>query len=114
MSTADAHRRNGVLATLAAFQRLYPAITVNEVVAFLCLSENEGVSLRDLARLTGLSEPTTSRSIRTFGPAAGAWGRGPRLGLVEAFRHPDDHRTRVLRLTAAGAGFRARLALSVS
>ena len=59
-----------------------------------------------MARMT---EPTASRSIRTFGPAGSEWARPPALGLVEAFLNPRDGRSRVIHLTDKGREARERL-----
>lgn len=110
MSTPEPpRRRNSLLEALSIVRSLHPAATVNEVIVFLYVCENEGLSVQDLARVAGLHEPTASRAIRTFGPAGSPWGRGAALGLVQAFRSPADHRARVLRLTEAGRDLRERL-----
>jgi DNA-binding MarR family transcriptional regulator len=56
-----------------------------------------------------MTEPTASRSIRSFGPEGAEWARPPACGLVEAFLNPHDGRSRVLHLTPAGREVRDRL-----
>jgi len=101
--------RNSLLEALSLFRELNPTITVNEIISFLYTCENEGLSVQELAYVSRMTEPTASRSIRSFGPPDSPWGRPPACGLVEAFLNPADGRGRVLHLTPAGHAVRARL-----
>ncbi len=101
--------RDSLLEALSLFRALNPSITVNEIVSFLYTCENEGLSIQELAYVSQLTEPTASRSIRSFGPPQSAWARPPACGLVEAFLNPKDGRGRVLHLTAEGRALLARL-----
>lgn len=101
--------RDSLLEALSLFRELNPTITVNEIITFLYTCENEGLSVQELAYVARMTEPTASRSIRSFGPAGSEWARPPGCGLVEAFLNPQDGRSRVLHLTAAGKEVRDRL-----
>lgn len=101
--------RNALLEALTFFRDMAPGITVNEMISFLYTCENEGLSVQELAYVSRMTEPTASRSIRTFGPAGAEWSRPPALGLVEAFLNPNDGRSRIIHLTAEGAAVRDRL-----
>jgi len=101
--------RDSLLEALSLFKTLNPTITVNEIVSFLYTCENEGLSVQELAYVSRMTEPTASRSIRSFGPPDSEWARPPACGLVEAFLNPNDGRGRVLHLTAEGRAMRARL-----
>lgn len=101
--------RDSLLEALSLFRELNPTITVNEIITFLYTCENEGLSVQELAYVARMTEPTASRSVRSFGPAGSEWARPPACGLVEAFLNPQDGRSRVLHLTPAGREIRDRL-----
>ncbi|CAN7490076.1 MarR family winged helix-turn-helix transcriptional regulator [Phenylobacterium sp. LjRoot164] len=101
--------RQALIEALALFRNLNPTITVNEIAAFLHVCDEEGLTIQQLASVAQMTEPTTSRSIRSFGPPQSEWARAPACGLVEAFLNPNDGRSRVLHLTAAGREVRDRL-----
>lgn len=101
--------RDSLLEALSLFKEMNPGITVNEIVTFLYTCENEGLSVQELAYVCRMTEPTESRSIRSFGPPDSEWARAPALGLVEAFLNPNDGRSRIIHLTEAGKALRARL-----
>lgn len=101
--------RDTLLEALSLFKALNPTITVNEIVSFLYTCENEGLSVQELAYVSRMTEPTASRSVRSFGPPGSEWARAPACGLVEAFLNPNDGRGRVLHLTAEGRAVRERL-----
>ncbi|MES2895617.1 MAG: hypothetical protein V4759_06270 [Pseudomonadota bacterium] len=101
--------RDSLLEALSLFKALNPTITVNEIVSFLYTCENEGLSVQELAYVSRMTEPTASRSVRSFGPPGSEWARAPACGLVEAFLNPNDGRGRVLHLTAEGRAVRERL-----
>ncbi|KRB52241.1 MarR family winged helix-turn-helix transcriptional regulator [Phenylobacterium sp. Root700] len=101
--------KDTLLEALALFRGLNASITVNEIISFLYTCENEGLSVQELAFVAKMTEPTASRSIRSFGPQGAEWARAPACGLVEAFINPQDGRSRVLHLTAAGREVRQRL-----
>jgi DNA-binding MarR family transcriptional regulator len=101
--------RNSLIEALALFRGLNPTITVNEIMTFLYTCENEGLNIQELAYVAQMTEPTASRSVRSFGPPGSAWARAPGCGLIEAFLNPHDARSRVLHLTVAGQAVRDRL-----
>lgn len=94
---------------LDIFRVRNPGVTVNEIITFLRTCDHEGVSVQELAFLSGLAEPTASRSIRSFGPPGSEWARPPACGLVEAFVNPADARSRVIYLTEEGRSVRDML-----
>ena len=101
--------RDSLLEALSYFKEIAPGVTVNEIITFLYTCENEGLSVQELAYVARMTEPTASRSIRSFGPAGADWARPPALGLVEAFLNPNDGRSRIIHLTDEGRAVRTRL-----
>jgi DNA-binding MarR family transcriptional regulator len=101
--------RNTVLACLHLFKALDPRVSVNEIMAFLYVCENEGLTVQDLAAVGRLTQSTASRSLRALGPADSEWSLQPALGLVRAYLHPNDGRSHVIQLTDRGLDMRERL-----
>ncbi len=102
-------KRNAVLQAMHLMKALDPGISVNEVIAFLYSAENEGLTVQDMARVSGLTQSTASRSLRALGPSDSAWSQRPALGLLEAYLNPDDGRSHVIQLTAHGREIREQL-----
>ena len=101
--------RNTVLACLHLFKTLDPRVSVNEIMAFLYVCENEGLTVQDLAMVGRLTQSTASRSLRALGPADSEWSLQPALGLVRAYLHPNDARSHVVQLTERGLDMRERV-----
>ena len=101
--------RNTVLASLHLFKTLDPRVSVNEVMAFLYVCENEGLTVQDLAGVARLTQSTASRSLRSLGPADSEGSLQPALGLVRAYLHPNDGRSHVIQLTERGLDLRERI-----
>jgi DNA-binding MarR family transcriptional regulator len=101
--------RNTVLAALHLFKALDPRVSVNELMAFLYVCENEGLTVQELALVGRLTQSTASRSLRALGPADSEWSLQPALGLVRAYLHPNDGRSHVIQLTERGVDLRDRI-----
>ena len=97
-----------LLQGLKALRRAAPRISVNEMMVFAAVCEQEGLTVQALAQRTGLAQSTTSRSLRALGSQAGAAAKGG-ADLVEAFLNPADGRSRLVRLTERGRSLRERL-----
>jgi DNA-binding MarR family transcriptional regulator len=107
-------RRDAVLATLEAFRRIYPPISLTSVRAFLYVAENPGINVSELALACGLTDAGASRVAR------GLAGRGverplpPSLGLLDCVTSLDDPRERVLRPSAHGQALIERIELLIA
>jgi len=95
-------RRNTILAGLELLRRRSPDLWVNNILTFLYASENEGLSVKELASVCRLSEATASRSIRSFAAPEATGALRPALGLVELVENPADGRGRLVFLTDEG------------
>ena len=101
--------RDTLLEAVLALKACDTRISVNEIIAFLYVCENEGLSVQELAYVADLTQSTASRSLRALGPAASPWSQPPAVGLIEAFLNPHDGRSHVIHLTPQGRAFRERL-----
>jgi DNA-binding MarR family transcriptional regulator len=101
--------RDSLLEAVLALKALDARISVNEIVAFLYVCENEGLSVQELAYVAGLTQSTASRSLRSLGRAGSDWAQPPALGLVDAFLNPTDGRSHVVHLSDQGRGLRDKL-----
>ncbi|THD62433.1 MarR family winged helix-turn-helix transcriptional regulator [Phenylobacterium sp.] len=102
-------RRNAILQSLCLLRALEPRISVNEVIAFLYAAENVGLTVQETAAVSGLTQSTASRSLRSLGPKESSWSKPPALGLLEAYLSPTDARSHVIHLSARGREVRDRL-----
>lgn len=107
-------RRNAVLATLEAFRRIHPPISLTSIRAFLYVAENPGINVSELALACDLSDASASRVARALA------GRGierplpPSLDLLSCVTSVGDPRERLLRLSARGQALVARIELLIA
>lgn len=102
-------RRDAILEALLLFRENNEHLTLNLLIAFLYICENEGLSIAELASVAGFTQSTASRCARALGPANSTWSMPPALGLTEGLLKPEDQRIHVIRLTEAGRAVRERL-----
>ena len=95
-------QRNSVLAALEIARRSAPALSVTELVAFLYVCENEGLNMRELSQLMGLSDRMISRISRRLATAGSAICLPPAFGLLDIRVNPSDRRGRTLHLSSVG------------
>ena len=99
-------QRNAILETLEMFRDLHPGITMGNMIAFMYTCENEGLTILDLAQVSGFYLATASRTIRAFSEPDADGAMSPALGLIEDTQTP---RGKTIHLTAAGRKLRAQL-----
>ena|SRR5215469_689053 len=102
-------QRDTLLEAILMLKALDARISVNEIIAFLYVCENEGLSVQELAFVGGLTQSTASRSLRSLGRPDTAWSQAPALGLVDAYLNPQDGRSHVIQLTEKGRLLRDRI-----
>src|SRR5690242_8385511 len=101
--------RDTLLEAVLALKARDARISVNEIIAFLYVCENEGLSVQELAFVAELTQSTASRSLRSLGKPDSPWSQPPALGLVDAYLNPSDGRSHVIHLTDEGRALRDRL-----
>lgn len=102
-------RRDTVLAAIETFRALDMGINMSNILVFLYVAENEGISVTELATISGLTKPTASRSIRALTPRGSRWALSPYLGLVELCAQGPARNSKTIRLTRQGRDLCARL-----
>jgi DNA-binding MarR family transcriptional regulator len=102
-------RRDTVLAAIETFRALDPGINMSNILVFLYVAENEGISVTELATISGLKKPTASRSIRALTPRGSRWALSPYLGLVELCAQGPARNSKTIRLTRQGRDLCARI-----
>lgn len=102
-------RRSSLLEALESCRRVSPEATLKDLLVFLYVCENEGLNMRELGWLTGMSDPMVSRTSRGLAaPGSPGW-LAPGHGWLEVRVNPHDRRGRTLHLTPRGVSIRDRL-----
>ena len=99
-------RRDALLEGLELFRDLHPGVTLGNMIAFLYVCENEGLTILDLSQVSGFYLATASRTIRAFSEPGAEGAMPPALGLVTLTQTDFG---KAIRLTAAGRRFRDQL-----
>src|SRR5215217_4375573 len=97
-SEPPVRRRSTILAAIEAFRRLDRGISLTNVLVFLYVAENEGLSVSELALASQLTSSTASRSVRSLGRRGARGALPPYLGLVELCATGPARNSRTLRL----------------
>lgn len=97
-----ARRRSTVLAAVETFLQMDPGITLNSVLVFLYVAENQGLNLSELAAVSRLRKPTASRSIRALAARGAPGARPPYLGLIQVRTGGIARNSKTITLTPAG------------
>src|ERR1700761_7005863 len=95
-------RRNSVLESLEILRRNYPEIGLTGILVLLYVAENPGISIAEVAEVSGLTDATASRTVRALVAEDAEGALAPALGLLEAARNPHDARGRALTLSERG------------
>lgn len=99
-------RRNAVLETMERLRALGDGMTLNAMLVFMYVAENEGINVSELAQICRTTEATASRSARALAAPDSPAALPPALGLIELRQDPFDGRGRLLFLTAGGRRLR--------
>ena len=96
MSTATAV----LLQALGAGLKQVPNLRLETLILFLAVCENEGIGVKELVFICGLSDSMVSRTVDSLaGPG----------GLFTVQRHASDGRRRLVTLSQEGAALRDEL-----
>jgi hypothetical protein len=101
--------RSSLLRALTIFHAQHPSVTVHQIMTYLHVAEGEGRTISDIAEASGLTQSTTSRSLRANGVSGRAWAIHPALGLLEAHLAHWDARSHQVFLSSDGRALCDRL-----
>lgn len=76
-----------------------PTMPLQQVQLFLHVAYLGEVPMEDLEEATGVEQSSVSRNVAALG---GGQHRKPGYGLVHAYRDPNNHRRKLVRLTEKG------------
>jgi len=107
-------RRNSFLRTLELFRDVNPAFVVTDLIVFMYICENEGLTIKELAGVARLTEATASRRARLLGTEETLGVLPEGAGLIELLSCPADGRARLLYLTEPGRVLRDQIADLIS
>lgn len=102
-------RRDTVLAAVETFRALDMGMNMSNILVFLYVAENEGISVTELATISGLKKPTASRSVRALTPRGSRCALPPYLGLVELCAQGPARNSKTMWLTQKGRDLCARI-----
>ena len=106
MTTRD--KNSAILLSLVqALSRLDKNFPLPYAVFLLEVAQNEGCSLGDLQKATGMPLPTLSRILWALSTKRQNGAEPYRL--IEQDYAPENHRRKVIRLSASGRAFISRL-----
>jgi DNA-binding MarR family transcriptional regulator len=99
-------RRNSCLAAIEHMRRQHGDVRLTDAITFLYVCENEGINVRELAQLAGLTPSSASRTARRLAAREAPRALAPWLGLIELDQQATDARGRSLTLTSKGRQLR--------
>ena len=102
-------RRSAVLSALEQVRTLHPGVNLTQMLAWLYIAENEGLSVTELSLALGTTVATASRTVRVLYGEGHSEALGPSVGLVEPRRNPSIPHARLLYLTPKGEQLRHRI-----
>ena len=105
----SASASEAMLAAIDAI-RLRCDVGLTGIVAFLQVCENEGLSVKELAYLCGMSEATVSRAVHALRSPYHRRDGIAHEGLLQVYEHPEDRRRIMVCLTEDGQALRDSLA----
>jgi hypothetical protein len=98
-----------VLSALEQFRALHPGANLTQILAYLYVAENEGLSVTELSYALATTVATASRTVRgLYGPDHPE-AVAPAIGLLEPRLNPAIPHARLLYLTREGDKLRHRI-----
>lgn len=106
LSKVSASQINKSLNVIEVFRKIDPAMPIAQVSFFLNAAKNEGLSLTDLAQMTGILLANASRYIVNLsGGKPGEKG----LDLLDYYENPLNRRQKLVVLTERGRNLLTKL-----
>lgn len=95
-----------MLEAVRIFRLRRSSASLTDFISFLCVCENEGTTVKQLAYLGGTTTATMSRSIKYLAEATECDLTPEYLRLLRLASHPYDGRRRTVFLTEGGQQLR--------
>jgi DNA-binding MarR family transcriptional regulator len=102
-------RRSCILEAIEQCRKLEPSVNLSQLIAFLYICENEGLSTAELAVVMRTSRATASRVARSLTAADYHLTLPPSVGWVAPSKDAAAAQYKGLHLTKAGLELRRRL-----
>ncbi|AVQ80773.1 MarR family winged helix-turn-helix transcriptional regulator [Variovorax sp. PMC12] len=93
---------NKLMRILDTFRQAYPGMTADQAMTLLWIASEPDNTQIAIADMAGISRPAISRHVEVLGPPRTKLGKQVGADLVTNDYAEDDHRKKVLRLTASG------------
>ena len=104
-----AYACRALLQSVNAVWRRDRDISLRSLVVFLCVCENEGIRIKELAYACGTNEASVSRSVQALCLPSNRRCSVSHQGLLHVFQNPDDRRNRLVFLTEDGKQLRGEI-----
>ncbi len=91
-----------ILEAVRMLQLRVPGANLTDILTFLCVCENEGASVKELAFFSGTSTATMSRSIDYLARAPECEAVAEHICLLRMCSHPHDRRRGAIFLSDDG------------
>jgi DNA-binding MarR family transcriptional regulator len=102
-------RRSAIVQAVETFRSLGEQLNLMDMLCFLAVAEQPGLSLRDLSARFGITKTMASRAVRGFAPPTSYSALPPALGLLDLRTDCWNNRSRLACVNAAGERLAARL-----
>jgi DNA-binding MarR family transcriptional regulator len=96
------HACHALLQCVDAVWRRDRDISLRSLVVFLCVCDNEGIRIKELAYTCRTNEASVSRSVQSLCSPSNRRCSVRHHGLLRVFQSPDDRRNRLVFLTDDG------------
>jgi DNA-binding MarR family transcriptional regulator len=97
----DAAWLDGYIASLETFRSHSKDVTVNQVLTFLYIAREPGITQKDTLEKLGLWSGGSSRIVSALSKYGDRYGN-PGWDAIKIEENPDDRRFKLLKLTAKG------------
>jgi hypothetical protein len=98
-----------VLSALEQFRAVHPGANLTQILAWLYIAENEGLTVTELSHALGTTVATASRTVRGLYPQGHPEALAPALGVVEPRLDPAIPNARLLYLAPEGVRLGRRI-----
>lgn len=100
LSQTDTKNVRRLVSFVEEFRKIDPEMQAQQILLFLHVAGKSGISMKELASLTGLAPSSVSRNVAAL---SNLHRKGhPGHDLMVAYEDPDDRRNKLVKLTYKG------------